>query len=361
MVTPGPIRRGVTIRHATGRPPRRRPPAGRFAAMPRRPRSTRGCRRPRSSSAPTSPASCARSASARPRGAARRSVDDVPGSGTPWSRTSASRSARPYAPGPGRLGGIAVDDVVRRRPLQPHVGLRGPLARRPRPGGRAGASSARPRTARCGCSPTRARGRRSTALAGALRARASGGATPSASTCRWSPRPRSPRFAWLKLGRRRRAGLLRLRRRARSPSRLQDAQAKVLFTADGVSRRGQAGAAQAGRRRGRRRRARRCEHVRRARAPRHRRADAPGRDVTWGASCAARPRRRRRGRRHRGRGPADDRLHLGHDRAAQGRGPHARRVPGQDRQGGRLRVRPAGRTTSSSGSPTWAGSWAPGR
>ena len=45
----------------------------------------------------------------------------------------------------------------------------------------------------------------------------------------------------------------------------------------------------------------------------------------------------------------------------EGIGPRPRRLRREDRRGGRLPVRRAGRATASSGSPTSAGSWAPGR
>ena len=117
-------------------------------------------------------------------------------------------------------------------------------------------------------------------------------------------------------------------------ARLSDAEAKVVFTADGAWRRGKRGADEAGPRRGGAGTARRVRTVvvaeRRPRAP-----TIDGPDVSWASSRGhdgpATPRTR-----------AEDvlwSLHVGHDRQAEGRGPHARGLPRQDRLGDRLRDR----------------------
>ncbi len=126
-------------------------------------------------------------------------------------------------------------------------------------------------------------------------------------------------------------------------ARLQDSEAKVIFTADGGLRRGTEALMKPARRRGGGRVAV-GEERDRARAPRRRRADdsRPRHDL----GRAARARRegragRRRARGHGSRGRADDRLHLRHHRQAEGRRPRARRLPREDGLGDRLPDRPA--------------------
>ena len=137
-------------------------------------------------------------------------------------------------------------------------------------------------------------------------------------------------------------------------SRLQDADAKAVITADGTTRRrrtvplkpllDEALTACPGR--GARRRGGQRRRGRHARArPRH----EVGRAAGGGPGPA--------GRADLGVGRAAARLHLRHDRPAEGRGAHPRRLPGQGGQRGGVRLRdgkPGGR---SAGSPTWAGSW----
>ena len=85
--------------------------------------------------------------------------------------------------------------------------------------------------------------------------------------------------------------------------------------------------------------------VRRARdrrlAARHRCRRWTGRDLPVVAICWRIAVRHLRDRAHRRRRSADDHLHLGHDRASQGRRAHALRLPDQDRAGhGALLRRP---------------------
>ena len=120
--------------------------------------------------------------------------------------------------------------------------------------------------------------------------------------------------------------------------RINDAEAKVLITADGGYRRGDGLPAQAGRRRGARGDA--DDRARRRRAPRRQRR----RDGRRPRPLVPRPRRRRRrrvpGRADGRRGPAVPAVHVGHDRQAQGHHAHDRRLPHAGRLHAQVRVRP---------------------
>ena len=142
-------------------------------------------------------------------------------------------------------------------------------------------------------------------------------------------------------------------------SRLVDAEVVCVVTADGSERRGrfvpvkatvdEAVAA--------------APSVRHVVVHRHAGADVPwreGRDVAW-ADLRRGRRPRTAARLGRVRAPADGRLHVGHDRPAEGRRP--RRTPGSwPRSRRRSGSTPTcARATPCTGPPTWAGSWAPGR
>ena len=144
--------------------------------------------------------------------------------------------------------------------------------------------------------------------------------------------------------------------------RLEDAGAVALVTADGFTRRGQ-GRADEGDRRRRGRRGRRRVHTVVV-VPRLGRADVPmtaGRDLTLAELVALGPTIAFDARAGRQRAPALRRVHERHDRPAEGRGARARRLPREDRRGGRVPDRPAAAASGCSGSPTSAGSWGRGR
>ena len=136
-------------------------------------------------------------------------------------------------------------------------------------------------------------------------------------------------------------------------ARINDAQARLVFTTDWSWRRGkQAPLKPAWTRRSRSARASRQSSWSSGTASA---ARAPI-DVPWDEFAAPvdgpepAERTSRRGR-------AAARLHVGHDGEAEGRGPHPRRVP-RSRSPRRSRTSStSSRATSSSGSPTWAGSW----
>ena len=146
-------------------------------------------------------------------------------------------------------------------------------------------------------------------------------------------------------------------------ARLADAErAGARSPPTGPSPQGQAGPDEGDRRRARCERRRRVEHVVVV-ALGSRGATSRGRA---GATSVGRARLRRsptgsRPRDARPRAPAVHRLHERHDRPAEGRRARPRRVPGQDRRGGRVPGRPAPRRRSCTGSPTSAGSWGRGR
>ena len=198
-------------------------------------------------------------------------------------------------------------------------------------------------------------------LANGLRvARRPVGATPSASSCRWRRRPSPPCMACAKLG----AIWVPIFSGFGADAvaaRLADAGAQVLITADGSLRKGTPVADEGGRRprpstwpaaRHDRGVATACPTSR----PRWRpAATAGGTSCSPATSPAFETRAARRG------ASAVHRLHERDDRPAEGRRARPRRVPGEDRRGGRLPGRPASRRASCTGSPTSAGSWGRGR
>ena len=139
----------------------------------------------------------------------------------------------------------------------------------------------------------------------------------------------------------------------RSPTRLQDAGVKVLITADGFWRRGQACAMKAVADE-----AVAAVAVRRARGRRARLGidvvDGPAAICRWSDLVGGQS-GHLRDRAHRRRRSADDHLHLGHDRPAQGRGAHALRLPDQGRAGHGALLRRAAPARRCTGSATWAG------
>ena len=127
-------------------------------------------------------------------------------------------------------------------------------------------------------------------------------------------------------------------------SRIDDAEAKLVVTADGTYRRGKPSALKSGRRRGavrpgRRRRAHRAER-------RRGQAQRPGRGLARGPGPLVGGHRRRRlrrahRRRARRRTPAVHPLHLRHHGQAQGHPAHHRRLPHPGRLHAQGRLRPA--------------------
>ena len=194
-------------------------------------------------------------------------------SGTPWSRTSRSRSARPYTQVVDQSRGVDAARVVRRRRAQ----------RRRRLPGRVGRPHARTAVAVVHEAEDGA-----VALADLRRARRPGGpAARRAARARHRqgrrrrdlPPDDSPRPWWRRTPSRASARCSsrcsRASRPARSPAAIQDADAKAVITADGTVRRGRATADAAGSCARRSRRARRVAHGRRGRQPRGRAPSSP--------------------------------------------------------------------------------------
>ncbi len=243
--------------------------------------------------------------------------------GVPWDDAVRARARR--------LGRAGMGPLVRRRTAQPHQRVRRALGRRPRARRRRG-RRLRGRGGRHSLAHLRGAGARG----GALR-RGPGGAR--------RPQRRRGRIAHAD-GARGRDRVLRggrdRRDRACRSSRASPRRAVASRLAGLARRRAdhgrrlpprQPGARQGDGRRGSRSRAERAlvvvvRHIGRPVAWQD------GRDVWWHerSTADAGTRTRDPGRE---RAPVHDRLHLGHDRQAQGRGPRPRRVPGQDRAGGR--------------------------
>ena len=254
-----------------------------------------------------------------------------------------------------RLARHRVDDVVPRRAAERRRGLRPPVGAGdagPRGGG-VGARGGRAPVADVGGALARgaASGR------GASRARRPARATPSGRSCRCPPRPRSRRT------RVRTSARSRCRSSPASPgpavsSRLADAGAKVVVTADASYRRGQARADEGGARRGARGRAER--RARRRLAARRRRVPDDART----RRLVGRDRRRQGGdARVRSRSRARRRTSSPTRRAR----PASRRARCTSRAAScsRSRARPRTRRTSAPGTAsssrrTWAGSWVRG-
>ena len=140
----------------------------------------------------------------------------------------------------------------------------------------------------------------------------------------------------------------------RCRSRIEDAEAKLVITADGGYRRGAPSALKPAVDEALAACARRSE---RARRPAHRagRRVERRRDVWWHDVVDA-ALRRARGAGVRRRAPAVHPLHLGHDREAEGHPPHHRRLPDAGRLHPPRRLRPATpRPTSTGARPTSAG------
>ena len=280
------------------------------------------------------------------------------GSGRRSSRISGSSSRSRGSSVRRRLARARVGDVVRRRAAQHRAELRPPLgARRPDDdGGRSGSA----RTARGRALTYAELSHEVTRLAEALVAL---GVEPGDRVAHLpadvAARSRSPRTR-ARTSARSRCRSSRASPRRRSPRGSQDAEAKVADHAR-TGRCAAAGAvpmkAIADEAAARRAVARGDGRLA---AARRRRADAGGPRlcVGRGRRGVARRAAAARGRR---RAPVPARLHVGHDRPAEGRRPRPRRLPRLDRARGRLPGRRAARRPLSTSPPTWAGSWARGR
>ena len=315
--------------------------------------SRSGCRPPSRRRPPTSAGSWPPTASPTFDELVRRSID---GARVVLGRSRAlprHRVVHAVLAGARHLRRHRVGDVVHRRHAEPGPQLRRQVGRirarrAPRSCGRARtARCARGRTPSCAPKPTRCAAACSSGAASAT-------ATRSASSCRCCPR-RSPRCSRSPSSARCSCRSSPATAPTRSPPGSRMPGAKALVTADGTYRRGAV-----------------VPMVQMARQAVSRVSSVHTMVIvprlgSGSSSSRARgavaPRHRPSVRHARGRqrAPAVHRLHVGHDRAAEGVGARARRLAGQGRRGGRVPDRRARATTRCSGSPTWAGSWARGR